>query len=133
MATVRNFHEKLERDLEKVTAEIARRHERAPEASPREVVKQSLVAVMPAPALHPGPAEGPTPSKVDDARLPSYLSEESPEVKAEVGRLVTLAFQEGIGPAVAEAAKKSPFVLDALHDALVDKLLPELEKRGMFT
>ncbi|MDP3975197.1 MAG: hypothetical protein Q8P88_02860 [Candidatus Jorgensenbacteria bacterium] len=132
MATVRNFHEKLERDLVRVTAEIARRKEAAPEAPPREIVKQSLVAAVP-PLPHPSEEKGsgPPSSAADESHLPSYLSEESPEVKAEVERLVTLALEEGLVPAVAAAAKRSPFVLDALHDALVDKLLPELEKRGI--
>ena len=129
MATVRNFHEKLEKDLERMTAEIARRREQAPEVSPREVVKQSLAAAVP-PPLSPSPLPPPH-QKSDESHLPSYLSGESPEVKEEVERLVTLALQEGLAPAIAAAAKKSPFVLDALHDALVDKLLPELEKRGI--
>lgn len=130
MATIRNFHEKLEKDLERVTTEIARRKEKTPEAPPREILKQSLVSFAPPP--HPSfqKGEGPPSSAASNSRLPSYLSAESPEVKAEVERLVTLALEEGLAPAIAAAAKKSPFVLDALHDALVDKLLPELEKRG---
>lgn len=135
MAMVRNFHEKLEKDLERVTAEMARRREHTPELPPREAFKQSLAAAVPPPLPADVPAEtsvkAEASTKDDDARLPSYLSGESPEVKAEVTRLVTLAFQEGLAPAVAAAAKKSPFMLDALHDALADKLLPELEKRGI--
>ncbi|MFH0806478.1 MAG: hypothetical protein V1885_02020 [Candidatus Brennerbacteria bacterium] len=132
MAVIKNFHEKLEQDLARVTTEIARRRENAPEAPSREVVKQSLAAIAP-PLPHPVEEKGSGPplSASDSSRLPSYLSEGSPEVKAEVERLVTLAFQEGISAAVSEAAKHSPFVLDALHDALADKLLPELEKRGV--
>jgi len=134
MANIRNFHEKLEQDLARVSAEIERRRERAPDATPREVVRESIVAVAPAPP--PKPVEESVPISAalpqsDDAHLPAYLSRESPEVKAEVERLVALAFQEGIETAVAEAARRSHFLLDALHDALVDKLLPELERRGI--
>jgi hypothetical protein len=135
MAVIKNFHEKLEQDLARVTAEVARQRERTPEAPAREVVKQSLVAIAPPPVSVPPPVEekgsGPPSSASESSHLPSYLSEGSPEVKAEVERLVTLAFQEGVSAAVAEAAKHSPFVLDAFHDALADKLLPELEKRGV--
>lgn len=133
MATIRNFHEKLEQDLQRVTAEVAKRHERAPEVSSRETVKQAIIAAVPPPLPTPTPAkEDPLPSTpTTDANLPAYLSAESPEVKAEVARLVTLALHDGIAVAVADAAKKSPFVLDALHDALTDKLLPELERRGI--
>ena len=132
MAVIKNFHEKLEQDLARVTAEVARRRENAPETPPREVVKQSLAAIAP-PLPHPSEEKGSGPplSAAGSSHLPSYLSAESPEVKAEVERLVTLAFQEGITSAVAEAVKHSPFVLDALHDALVDKLMPELERRGI--
>jgi hypothetical protein len=131
MANIRNFHEKLERDLERVTAEIAKRREQAPDTPSREMFKHSLAAAIPPSVPTPAPVETPpAPALSSDARLPSYLSQESPEVKVEVERLVALALEEGITPAVTEAAKHSPFVLDALHDALVDKLLPELERRG---
>ena len=132
MPTVRNFHEKLEQDLQRVTSEIARKREATPDVSPREIVKQSLATIAPVPPQSSKNSEEPTSPASDYANIPSYLSEESPEVKKEVERLVSLAFEEGIGPAVAVAAKRSPFILDALHDALTDKLLPELEKRGMF-
>lgn len=134
MTTIKNFQEKLEQDLARVTAEIEKRRERAPEMSSREVLKQSLAAAAPPPIIakevhRESPL--PAPSASEQERIPSYLSEEAPEVKAEVERLVTLALAKGLAPAVEEAAKKSPFMLDALHDALADKLLPELEKRGI--
>lgn len=134
MATIKNFHEKLEQDLARVTAEMEKRRERAPEMSSREVLKQSLAAAVPPPVVSKEAHEGTplsVPSGFGKERIPSYLSEETPEVKAEVERLVTLAFAKGLAPAVEEAAKRSPFMLDALHDALADKLLPELEKRGV--
>ncbi len=132
MATIRNFHEKLEQDLQRVTAEIERRRERAPEIASREVVRQSIIAAIPqAPVSERVEASPSGSSPAAPERIPAYLNEESPEIKAEVERLVSLAFEKGISSAVEEAAKKSPFVLDAFHDALADKLLPELEKRGI--
>lgn len=134
MANVRNFHEKLEQDIARLTAEVGKRKESPDRASSHEVVKESLKAMAPVsvpPAIPPEENVAPTPQKADDSHLPSYLSRESPEVREEVERLVTLALEEGIDPAVREAAKKSPFLLDALHDALAEKLLPELERRGV--
>ncbi|MBI2278916.1 MAG: hypothetical protein HYU81_02540 [Candidatus Brennerbacteria bacterium] len=134
MPNVKNFHEKLEKDLERVTAEIAVRREHAPEVPAREVVRASIVAaVLPLPADAPAgtSTKAGVSEKENNNRLPSYLSGESPEVRMEVERLVSLALDEGIAPAVAAAAKHPPFVLDAFHDALVDKLMPELERRGI--
>jgi hypothetical protein len=42
-----------------------------------------------------------------------------------------MAFKDGILKASSEAAKASPFVLDAFHDALAGKLYEELKKRGV--
>ena len=38
---------------------------------------------------------------------------------------------KGIEKAAAEAKKSNPYVLDAFHDALVEKLYPELQRRGV--
>lgn len=130
MAVVKNFHEKLERDLERLTAEVARRKETAKEAPPREIVKQSLMVFAPVPADPLPPPHAPE-EHASLSRLPAYLERESPEVKKEVETLVARAFEHGIEAALREAMKRSPFLFDALHDALVDKLLPELEKRGI--
>ena len=45
--------------------------------------------------------------------------------------LLDLAFHHGIEKANSEAKKSSPFIVDAFHDALVTKLYPELQKRGI--
>ena len=42
-----------------------------------------------------------------------------------------MAAGEDITKAVNEARKYPPFVEDAFHDALIDKFLPELKKRGI--
>jgi len=48
-----------------------------------------------------------------------------------VARLVDIVFAKGLAAGVREAKRQPPFVEDAFHDALVDKLLPELKKRGI--
>ncbi|MFH1161791.1 MAG: hypothetical protein V1696_00740 [Candidatus Jorgensenbacteria bacterium] len=53
------------------------------------------------------------------------------EVRLEVERLVDLVFDKCLSAGIREAKRHGPFVQDAFHDALVDKLLPELEKRGI--
>ena len=42
-----------------------------------------------------------------------------------------MVFEKGLEVALKEAGKQTPFIEDAFHDALVDKLLPELKKRGI--
>ena len=51
--------------------------------------------------------------------------------KNKIEQLINLAFSKGLEMAVAEAKKSVPFVEDAFHDALTDKLLLELKRRGI--
>jgi len=43
-----------------------------------------------------------------------------------------MAFHEGLEKAVREAKNHPPFIEDAFHDALVDRLLPILQKTDTF-
>ena|SRR3989344_4408264 len=122
-----DFHPALERDIERLSTEIGRHLER-PEmkgASGREVVKESL-KTMGASATAPAPA-----AKDDESALPAYLKDEPAQVKLRVEQLLDVAFHKGLTAAVKEARRAGPFVIDAFHDALTDKLYPELKKRGM--
>ncbi len=60
-----------------------------------------------------------------------YLANLSDEQIEEVNRLVGLIQDKGIGRAIAEAKTLDPFLLDAFHDALTDKLYEELVARGL--
>lgn len=52
------------------------------------------------------------------------------DLQEKLQRLVDLAFEHGILAAVTEARKlNDPYVMDAFHDALVDKLYDELVRR----
>lgn len=114
-----------EQDLAAVAEEVERHRER-PELSNLtgyELVRKSI-QTLPSP-VPDGVAPG------DDLQLPAYVIAAAPATKLEVEQLLSLAFQEGILKASAEAAKTNPFVLDAFHDALAGKLYPELKKRGV--
>lgn len=60
-----------------------------------------------------------------------YLNSLSDEQVETVNHLVGLIASKGIKNAIAEAKKLDPFLLDAFHDALVDKLYDELANRGL--
>lgn len=143
MTTIRNFHESLERDLSRLTAEIqTRRGEGGGELlSSHELVKQSLGTFrenVPVNAEQSAPMPQ---STADDAvqqsggsraSFPSYFTDGAvPQaVQIEVEKLIDLVFHDSLERAVREAQKHPPFVEDAFHDALVDVLIPELKKRG---
>ena len=45
--------------------------------------------------------------------------------------LLQIATDDDVVKAVKEAKKYPPFIEDAFHDALIDKFLPEMKKRGI--
>ncbi len=65
--------------------------------------------------------------------LPDYLEEKdiTPDVASALEKLLDRALRKGIVASLRESKKYSPFIQDVFHDALADKLLPELEKRGI--
>ena len=60
-----------------------------------------------------------------------YLNSLSDGQAEMINQLVSLIPTKGIKYAVAEAKKLEPFLVDAFHDALVDKLYDELANRGL--
>ncbi len=63
--------------------------------------------------------------------LPQYAQDAPAETKLEIEYLIDLAIHQGLTKANAQARTSSPFVVDAFHDALVGKLYPEFERRGL--
>ncbi|MDP3947849.1 MAG: hypothetical protein Q8Q41_04145 [bacterium] len=125
-------HAALERDIARLTEEIIKRRE-APgsrHAEGREIVMESLKSLTPPPAAAQAQQD-----EDDSARegklLPAYMKGEPAEIKLVVEELLELSLHKGIERGLKEARKASPFILDAFHDALVDKLYPELQKRGV--
>ena len=137
MVKVKNFHENLEKSLEKLGQQIEteRRHPDAQTLPEREIVKKSIKFFSK--TATPKEDDSKSPPGVSSAHeetvLPTYLQGEGVEskIKFEVESLVDLVFHKGLEKALMEASKHSPFIEDAFHDALVDKLLPELKKKGV--
>ncbi len=143
MVQIQNFSENLEKSFERLGHQVQRNLE-TPEfrgVPEREVVKQSIksfVETVPVSASEPEetvppPPRSDTPPVPRDDLLPSYMAtrESSEDVKNSVERLVQLVFDEDIERAVIEARRYPAFIEDAFHDALTDKILPELKKRGI--
>ena len=123
-------HEAIEADI-KLLAEEIRKHRETPESknlAGKELLKQAIRS-LPEVATQGQPPQ-PPPSSVKSP-IPDYAQNAPAEVKLEIEYLLDLAFHHGIAKADAEARKSPNFVLDAFHDALVGKLYPELQRRGM--
>lgn len=109
----------------------ARRESQGAEAlAGKEILKQSLQTIT---NTQPSQATSTTPraSSDEDSLLPDYVKSAPPEAKLQVEKLLGIALQKGIVEAAEEAKKGDPYVLDAFHDALVEKLYPELRRRGL--
>ena len=124
-------HQALESSIERLAKEIqsgAMPHtmERRPEVrTGQELVKQAFLSI--APPAH----QNPFPPAAPDDPLQKYTTGAPPEIRLEVEYLVDVALHKGVETALNEASKASPYVLDAVHDALVGKLYPELKRRGI--
>lgn len=132
-------HEILEADIQRLVQEIKAQKERETigNLSDKEIVKEALKSLADLPQSQPSQSQNQS-SQSSQSRLessssflPDYIKDASPEIKLEVEYLLDLAFHEGLAKANAEAKKSSPFILDAFHDALVGKIYPELQKRGI--
>lgn len=61
----------------------------------------------------------------------SYLDILDDQSVAIINNLISLVPVEGIKKTIKQALTHPPFILDAFHDALVDKLYDELKTRGL--
>lgn len=59
----------------------------------------------------------------------SYLDDLDAETTEKVNHLIQVVFSKGLDAAIKEAKSQDPYVLDAFHDALVDKMYEELVRR----
>lgn len=62
-----------------------------------------------------------------------YLSTLSDEDVVKVNELISAVGTDGIQKTIDRAKNELPFILDAFHDALVDKLYDDLKARGLVT
>lgn len=131
MAENINFtHESLEKDLARLAVEVQEKRA-LPEnnnLSERDLVKASLQSLTSKAA----PSNDVSQDEEQRDFLSSYFSQElPPEAKLQIEKLLDLTFHEGVVKAIKEARKAPPFILDAFHDALVDKLYPLLQEKDL--
>ena len=122
----------LEADIERLSKEIKEKRDLLENkgVSNKELLKQTLSpivkqygSVQPV-QLNVQPAD-------DNKFLSDYLKDAPADVKIKVEKLIESAFRHGLTKAVGEAKNFDPFILDAFHDALTDKMYEELKKRGL--
>ncbi len=126
-------HNTLEQDIERLSKEIAEKrnlpeHQGLPE---KELVKQVLQPIIKPQPTPQEPAISNQQSAISNKILPEYLKDFPAETKLQVEQLIDLTFHQGIEKVVARAKRASPFILDAFHDALADKLYEELKNRKL--
>lgn len=120
----------IEADIARLSAEIKERSAKESAAPSKEALKQALrpVIYQPSPAADAGAndrLEPPSPY------LPEYVNQAPQEARLQVETLVDLAFHKGVAEAAAQARLMGPFVVDAFHDALVEKLYSEMQARNL--
>jgi hypothetical protein len=121
------FDAALEKEIEQLAAEIKERASAATPEAQKEAVKAAVGERIGLGTLAP-PAAGPAPAS---PILPNYLQNAPSDVKLRVENLVDLAWHKGIPVAVKAAQKAGSLYVDALHDALTDKLYEEFKKRKL--
>ena len=133
-----SFENFLEKDLQRLAAEVKSQRER-PEmtnAAEKELLKEAIRSfpeLKPANAGASGAAVPASDASGDasGSPLPAYAQSAPPEVKLEIEYLLDTALRQGIGKALSESVKSPYFVQDAFHDALAGRLYPELQRRGI--
>ncbi|MDD4761568.1 MAG: hypothetical protein PHZ25_00895 [Candidatus Pacebacteria bacterium] len=107
-------------DMEKIKTETERlrlspENKNVPE---KEIIKSSLKSVFP-------PEEETFSPKEEIAGAPDYLKNPSLEIKNKLARLEEISRKKGINEAIKEAGRENPFLLDAFHDYLAEKIMEE--------
>ncbi|MBI5139908.1 MAG: hypothetical protein HZA94_00435 [Candidatus Vogelbacteria bacterium] len=101
---------------------------------PRSAIGEQLgQAVVSPPSTSVASSSQPKPGMVsfDPAGGKSYLDYLSDESREIVTSLVSIAFDKGINEAIKVAEAQEPFILDAFHDVLRDKVFQEMKTRGL--
>ncbi|MFA5870724.1 MAG: hypothetical protein WC842_02465 [Candidatus Paceibacterota bacterium] len=130
----RNYSEALTEGYKRLHAqiEVERAKPENLEIQEREIVKKSVVGVVQSIKTSSPSTEEKKEEKQPELHvIPEYVERESNALKEEIEALVESAANKGLEQAVQASLKHSAFVQDAFHDALVDRLIPELKKRGI--
>lgn len=119
-------HVPLKENIERIAAsmkEHAPEEGRATKAAVRETLAPTIMAAVKT-------ADEPL-SEAEKQILPEYLKDEPVETRVQVEKLIDVAWHKNVRTAVKLARKAGdPLIIDALHDALVDKLYDELKRQG---
>jgi len=128
-----NFNENLEKGLAKIGHRVAENIERGElRALPeREAIKRSIQSI--AEMIPPASSAPHNPPQSSSPHLPAYMNDDgvTDDMRRAVERLVAIALGDDLEKAVKESKKYPAFIEDAFHDALVDKLVPELKEKGI--
>lgn len=128
-----NFNENLEKGLAKIGHRVAENIERGElRALPeREAIKRSIQSI--AEMIPPTSSAPHDPPRSSSPHLPAYMNDDgvTDDMRHAVERLVAIALGDDLEKAVKESKKYPAFIEDAFHDALVDKLVPELKEKGI--
>lgn len=121
----------LEADIERLSKEVKEKKSQPQfqNFSDKDFVKQSVATTITSSTSNFSVQQDF--DKIEQEVLPNYMKEASPELKLKVEELVELVFKKGIISAAQEAQKYGPYVVDAFHDAITDKLYEELKKRNL--
>jgi hypothetical protein len=125
-------HNIIEQDIERLSKEIAEKKKlpEYKEIPERELIKQTLQPLVKQ-AISDKEQATREEKETEEQIIPDYLKDSPPEIKLRVEKLVDSVFHQGIEKTVKEAKQAGPFILDAFHDALTDKLYDELKKRNL--
>jgi hypothetical protein len=139
MVKVKNFSENLEKNFSKLGVEIKNNYqkEELKDKTIEEVVKYTLENFplgeedVKKEEKVSGESLSGVLSTQTSSYLPSYVLDKDENVKKTVENLINLFLKEGLEKSLKEARNYPPFIVDAFHDALVDKIIPELRKRNL--
>lgn len=132
MVIHKNFeHNALESDIKKLGAEIAEKKNLAEHKnlSEKELIKKTLKPMFGQDIEQSTVVHSKIQQPEQNQFFPDYLKDAPQEIKLHVKELVDSLFQQGIEKVIKRAKRASPFILDAFHDALTDKLHEELKSR----
>lgn len=86
----------------------------------KEIIKRSIVSAF--------PLETDSSSSLEKETIPGapdYLKNPSSEIKDKLVHLEEISRKKGINEAIKEASREDPFLLDAFHDYLAEKIIEE--------
>jgi len=141
MVKVQDFSaEGFEKNIQHVEERV-RAYKESPsfrEAPEQEVVKKSFQLEASLPSLRASQSSVMSGSAQDDESgkqesfLPDYfLGGDLDGMREAIMRLAETALHGDLEKSLKDARKLSPYLEDAFHDALVDKIVPEMQRRGM--